>query len=316
MMAYAGADEVEAEPVRLSDFVESTCRLLDGQLGASVLFSIEVAPDLPLITADPGQLTQVVMNLVTNASEALQDGEGTIVVRTGCATYTERVESPFLEETLEPGRYVFVEVEDSGCGMDAVTRARMFDPFFTTKFTGRGLGLSSVLGILRAHGGTVELETELGQGTRFRVLFEASMDHVATESEPSDAAASMLADRPTILVIDDDEGARHVVSGCLERVGMKVLEAADGPSGVALYQSHRSEIRAVLLDRVMPLVSGEETFERLRAADLSAPVLLMSGFSEKGDAEKFVRWGAAGIIKKPFLPEDLCARVKGLLGQD
>ena len=120
----------------------------------------------------------------------------------------------------------------------------------------------------------------------------------------------------SILVIDDDEGARHVVSGCLERVGMKVLEAADGPSGVALFEAHRSDIRAVLLDRVMPLVSGEETFERLRAADIEAPVLLMSGFSEKGDAEKFVRWGAAGISKKPFLPEDLCARLQSLLGQD
>ena len=316
MMAYAGADEIDAEPIRLSEFVESTCRLVDARLGSGVTLKLEVASDLPVIVADSAQLTQVVMNLVTNAGEALVGGSGRIVVRTGQVEFAEAVDSPFLDKPLEPGQYVFVEVEDSGRGMDAATRARVFEPFFTTKFTGRGLGLASVLGIVKAHRGTVELETEPGQGTRFRVLFAAERSAPGAEVARDVEVPSDLGSRPTILVIDDDEDARDVVASSLERAGMVVLTASDGPSGLDLFEAQRGEIDAVLLDRVMPVVSGEETFERLRKLGIDVPVLLMSGYTEKGDSEKFSRRGAAGIIKKPFLPDDLCARVRALLGSD
>lgn len=315
MMAYAGADEMQAETVQLSEFVESTCRLLDAKLAPGVTLTLELEPDLAPITADAGQLTQVVMNLITNANESVDHSNGQIWVRTGKILFETPVESVFLEAPLPPGAYVFVEVEDNGCGMDSATRARVFDPFYTTKFTGRGLGLASVLGILRAHRGTIELESELGEGSRFRALLAAGESTVHGPSKRSIEHESEPAGRPTILVIDDDEDARDVVTGSLERAGMEVLAAADGPAGLELFEARRADIAAVLLDRVMPVVSGEETFERLREAGAEIPILLMSGYAEKGDAAKFAARGAAGIIKKPFLPDELCARVRELLGQ-
>jgi PAS domain S-box-containing protein len=315
MLAYAGADEIEPERVGLSDFVESISRLLETALPDGTSLSLELAPHLYPVHGDTGQLTQVVMNLITNAAEALDPDGGEIVIRTGEVEYADAPPSPFIVETLAPGRYVFVEIEDSGCGMDRVTRDRIFDPFFTTKFTGRGLGLASVLGIMRAHGGSIELESRRGVGTRFRALFPVANETVGPLATDAPAGVSSAKSPGTVLVIDDDDDARDVAAESLAREGIEVLAAPDGTTGVELFEQRQDDIDLVILDRTMPLMSGEETFDRLRELSEDVRVLLMSGYGEKRAAEAFGDRGLAGFVKKPFLPEDLSARVRELLAE-
>ena len=315
MLAYAGADDIVPEPLELSEFVESISRLLEATLPVGTSFVLDLASDLPDIYGDSGQLTQVVMNLITNASEALEPDGGTIDVRTGEFCFDAPPTSPFLRESLPAGRYVYVEVSDAGCGMEPETRDRIFDPFFTTKFTGRGLGLASVIGIMRAHSGTVEIETSPGQGTRFRVLFPVASGRTPVAAqEPGQAVKSGRAPA-AVLVIDDDEGAREVAVDSLEREGLEVLVACDGPSGIELFTRRANEIALVILDRTMPMMSGEETFDRLKALRADVPVLLISGYGKKRAAEAFGDRGLAGFLRKPFLPEELSKRVHEILAE-
>jgi CheY-like chemotaxis protein len=264
------------------------------------------------VVGDPGQLTQVTLNLLTNAVEALEPSGGTVTIRTDVTEVTDRTETR-VPVDLEPGRYVFLEVEDDGCGMDGPTQRRIFDPFFTTKFTGRGLGLASVLGILRAHGGAAEIDSVLGRGTRFRVLLPLADPSIAPSSPPTPDVESPSLLRSTVLVIDDDEGTLEVTRDCLERAGLSVLLASDGLAGVRRFEKHAHEIGVVILDRTMPGVSGEETLDRIRAIRPEVQILLMSGYAEKRSAEAFAGKQLSGFIGKPFLPEDLIAAVSRLI---
>jgi len=281
MLAYAGAGPVAVEPLDLSRVVREMAQLLESSISGQTTVVYRLEANLPLIEADDAQLSQVVMNLLTNAVEAVGEGEGRIAIATG----TAQIDAPsgrqtLLGEELPAGTYAYLEVSDTGCGMDADTRSRIFDPFYTTKFTGRGLGLAAVLGIMRGHRGAIEIDSEPGRGTRFRVLFPSASARPA-EDAPEAAAGKKWRGSGTILVVDDDEGIRELAEESLRRAGLSVLCASNGREGVETFRKHRDEIRAVLLDRTMPDISGEEAFDEIRRIRPDARIVLVSGYSEE-----------------------------------
>jgi PAS domain S-box-containing protein len=315
MLDYAGRGSVVAEPVDLSRLVGEVAELLVTTVGRKAELVRRLPQELPPIQADPAQLSQVVMNLITNAAEAIPTGGGRIVVSTGAVAATRaELEGMVLGEALAPGRYVYVEVEDSGVGMTPETRARIFDPFFTTKFTGRGLGLAAVLGIVRAHRGAIQIESQAGRGTRFRVLFPAAGQAARAAPERVAAAAPYARGQGTVLVADDDPGVLEVTSETLSRAGFDVVTASDGPAALARFREQADRIRVVLLDLQMPGASGEEIHAALRRLRPDARIILVSGYAqERVDARLAQAPDRTAFLQKPFLPSTLLERVRALL---
>jgi len=310
MLAYGGAGPVNVAPLDLSQVVRDMAQLLESSISGQTTVVYRLEANVPLIEADDAQLSQVVMNLLTNAVEAVGEGEGRIAISTG----TTRIDASsrreaLLGEELAEGTYAYLEVSDTGCGMDADTRSRIFDPFYTTKFTGRGLGLAAVLGIVRGHRGAIEIDSEPGRGTRFRVLFPSASPPRAGDAPPA-AHANEWRGSGTILVADDDAGIRELAEESLKRVGLRVLCARDGREAVETFRKHQDEIRAVLLDRTMPDISGEEAFDEIRRVRPDARVVLVSGYSEERAAQHFAATDLAGFLKKPFLPETLIEKIR------
>jgi CheY-like chemotaxis protein len=287
--------------------------LLEVSVSKRAVLKYRFAPDLPAIEGDATQLRQVIMNLITNASDAIGDRSGVISIATGLmyadAAY---LRTAYMDDGLPEGDYVYLEVADTGIGMDPETAARIFDPFFTTKFTGRGLGLAAVLGIVRGHRGAIKLYTEPGRGTTFKILFPAAGSEPAgapvgiAEASPPSAAPAV------ILVVDDDETVRSVTRRMLEQAGHTVLVAADGHQALDVYRQ-RPGIDLVLLDMTMPRMDGEETFRELRRVDPGVRVILTSGYNEQDATERFAGKGLAGFIQKPYRPQDLLEKVRAAL---
>ncbi|MBW2315909.1 MAG: PAS domain S-box protein [Deltaproteobacteria bacterium] len=312
MLTYTGQDVMKVEPLDLSAAAEEVVPLLEMAAGHETLLVQDFSADLPAISADRSRLSQVVMNLVLNASEALDGGRGCITLRTGVIPMArETLDRTLLGQGLPEGDYVFLEVEDNGCGMDSETIHRIFDPFFTTKFTGRGLGLATVLGILRGHDGTIDIQSEPGSGTRFRLFFpSAGKLHPAVEVDVN--ASVDLSGEGLVLVVDDDAGVREIVAYTLERAGYTVLEAKNGEQAIDLYRQHGDEVVLVLLDCTMPETSGAQTLSGIRGIDPDARVLLMSGYTRGRAVVGLPDGGSVGFLQKPFLPGELMAGVQAL----
>jgi CheY-like chemotaxis protein len=289
--------------------------LLEVSVSKRAVLKYRFAPNLPIIEGDATQVRQVVMNLIINASDAIGERSGAISVSTGMmhadAAYFA---GAYLDGDLPPGDYVYLEVADTGEGMDEATRKRIFDPFFTTKFTGRGLGLAAVLGIVRGHRGAIKLYSEPGRGTTFKVLFPTGSGEVSALAPESDRQpGSDLAGR-VALIVDDDETVRSVTRRILERAGMTVLLAVDGEDGLRVY-GENPRIDLVLLDMTMPRMDGEEVFRELRRVDPDVCVVLTSGYNEQDATERFAGKGLAGFIQKPYRPVDLLAKLVEALTQ-
>jgi PAS domain S-box-containing protein len=296
LLAYSGRGAVETRHLDLSDEVREMATLLRTAISKHAALVWDLASDLPAITADPTQVRQIVMNLITNASDALGETPGTITLRTGGV-------DPDREDA--PPEFVFLEVSDSGCGMDTSTLQRIFDPFFSTKFSGRGLGLAAVMGIVESHHGHIRIRTAPGEGTTFRILFPAVT--VSADVEPRRASGTDWRGRGTILLVEDEDGVREVVGRMLERLGFYVLPAEDGIAALEALERHDGAVTAVLLDLSMPRMGGSETLHHIRERRPDVPVVLMSGYTEQDVASKLLNGstGAAGFLQKPFLPEDL-----------
>ncbi|HEY3351641.1 MAG TPA: PAS domain S-box protein [Polyangia bacterium] len=313
MLAYSGKGEAVVERFDLSATVEELSGLVQSAVTQKGVLRFELARALPAVEADVTQVRQVVMNLILNAAEALADAPGAITVRTGIAEVApEALAEAWAAEDLAPGRFVFVEVADTGCGMDEATRARIFDPFFTTKFTGRGLGLAAVLGIVRQHRGAITVDSAPGRGTVFRVLLPAAGAAVATATAPADADA--WRGRGTILVVDDEPDVREVSGEMLRALGFHVRTAANGRDAITALQRHRREVVAVLLDLTMPIMSGVDAFPRLRELAPDLPIIIASGYGEGDVARRFDPAGEAVVVQKPFGLETLRAKLREALG--
>jgi len=300
MLAYSGKGRFVTELLDLKSVVEEISHLLKVSISRQAVLKFSFAPYLPAFQGDPSQIRQVVMNLIINASEALDGRSGVISIVTGAMTCDrEYLTDVYLSSNLEEGVYIFLEVSDSGSGMDAETRARIFDPFFTTKFTGRGLGLAAVLGIIRGHKGAIKVYSEVGKGTTFKVLFPAA-DVIPKKDVIEDQEAEQWRGEGTILVIDDETSARTVTKLFLERAGFSVLMAQDGEDGLNLFRTHAADIVAVILDLTMPRMGGEETFRELKRIRPNIKVILSSGYNELDVTQRFVGKGLAGFIQKPY----------------
>ncbi len=314
MLAYTGEGPLAIDSVDLGELAEEIADLLANSAPASTVVTCELDDSLPRVEGDASQLSQVVMNLITNASEAVNDAGGRVAIRTGTVTLDRKtLANTVLGDALEPGRFVYVEVADDGCGIDAATLERIFDPFFTTKFTGRGLGLAAVLGIVRTHGGAIEIDTRRGEGTRFVVYFPPSAVPASETPVESVSPIGEWTSHGTVLVIEDDPGVRAFTEDTLSRAGLDVLAAADGREGIETFRKHKDQIRLVLLDRTMPVTGGAEAFEAIRTLDPEARVVLVSGYSEEHAARRITRRELSGFLKKPFLPEELLGVVRGAL---
>jgi two-component system cell cycle sensor histidine kinase/response regulator CckA len=301
MLAYSGRGHFVIEPIDLSALVEDMLDLLRSTISKKVLLTLDLEKGLPLLEGDPSQLSQVVMNLVINAAEAIGETDGVVAISTGAQEYSsEYLSEGYLKPGLSPGLYLTLEVSDTGCGMDTGAQERIFEPFFTTKFTGRGLGLSAVLGIVRGHMGTLRLRSEPGRGTTFTLLFPAAAVERGASARTQASPTAHWQGEGTILLVDDEETIRAMGARMLAKLGFQVLLAADGREALAVYREHGAEIALILLDLTMPHMDGEETFRELRALDPEVRVVMSSGYSEQDVTSRFVGQGPTGFVQKPY----------------
>jgi PAS domain S-box-containing protein len=304
MLAYAGKGKVLVMNMDLNRLVQEIAQLLSVSVSKKANLRFDLAPFLPEIVADPTQIQQVVMNLVTNASEAIGDQEGGLITLRTCVQTLDReyITAALPAIPLTPGRYVILEVSDTGCGMTPEVITRIFDPFFTTKFTGRGLGLSALLGILRSHGGSLKVYSEPGRGTSMRVFLPAAAPPETEEGQPPALAAEdpKSPRRGTMLLVDDESGARGVAVAMANRMGYHVLEASDGLEALGVFTQHHGELSMVLMDLTMPRMDGKEAFLKMRGLDPNVPVVLTSGYNEADALHDFLGRGLAGFLPKPY----------------
>ena len=299
MLAYSGRGRFVVQQVDLSELVDEMLHLLRVSIGKGVRLQVNLPEGLPQVTADATQLRQVVMNLVVNASDAIGDRDGVVALETSVVAATRKMlAEEYLASDLPPGRYLLLEVRDSGSGMEPETLKRIFDPFFTTKFTGRGLGLAAVLGIIKGHQGAINVQTTPGEGTTFRLLFPALT--AAEEAPRQSTEPAPWRGSGTVLVVDDEATVRAVTARALRAFGFETLEAEDGLDGLEMFDRHRDVISAVVLDMTMPRMGGDELFLQIRKRDPAARVILMSGYTEQDAASRFSDGELAAFIQKPF----------------
>ena len=313
MLAYSGKGRFLVEPLNLSAIIPEMTGLVRPSISRKIALHLDLEGDLPPIEADRGQVQQVFMNLALNAAEAIGSHDALISVRTG----VEDVDDRYLHlhpavAALRPGKYVCLAVRDTGCGMDGATRARIFDPFFSTKFTGRGLGLAAVAGILRGHGGGVAVDSAPGKGSCFTALFPAA---ARPAGEPSAAARdAALQGAGVILVVDDEKLVREMVKRGLERHGYTVLLADSGLAAIDVFRRHPSDIDLVILDLSMPMMSGEEALPELRKIRPQVKVVVSSGYSETESMALFKGQQVSGFIQKPYTSRGIAEKVKVCIG--
>lgn len=315
LLAYSGKGAFVIRHLDLSTEVREMATLLRTSISKQATLAWELAPDLPAVSADPTQIRQIVMNLITNASDSLEESGGVITLRTGVARLEDLEDQRFGaplqgEEPMEQskGPLVYLEIGDDGLGMSPDTLSRIFDPFFSTKFAGRGLGLAAVMGIVRSHHGLIRIRTEPGEGTAFRVLFPAVAGSASKTEKPS-GERNEWRGTGTILVVEDEEGVREVAERILQDIGFQTIGAEDGRHALDIMEDVGDMVTTVVLDLSMPRMGGAETFRRLRAMRPDLPILMMSGYTEQVVAPQFSDSGPGitGFLQKPFLAEDLIA---------
>lgn len=309
LLGFARGEKYEVQPTNMNDILEKTAALFGRtrkeigmqQLCDQALWSVEV---------DRGQMEQVLMNLYVNAWQAMPNG-GNIYLETENIFWDDEQAIPLA---IQPGRYVKITVTDTGCGMDENTKERIFEPFFTTKKTGKGtgLGLATVYGIIKGHKGMIQAYSQPGQGTTFTIYLPASEKEVIMETCPTDNTARGT---ETILLVDDEKVVLQVNKELLESLGYRVYAAGSGQEAIAVYMEKRNKIDLVILDMIMPGISGAETFDHLREINPEMQVLLCSGYRMEDDAQTIMPGGFCGFIQKPFTLGDLSQKLREVLDQ-
>ncbi len=313
MLAYSGKGSFVISTINLNEVIEEMTHLLEISISKNVVLRYRLAKDLPSIEADVTQLRQVVMNLITNGSDAIEEKSGVITIGTGIMEIDQKaLQDIFMNEEMEPGKFVFLEVSDTGCGMDKETQNRIFEPFFTTKFTGRGLGMAAVQGIVRSHGGCIKVYSEPGQGSTFKTFFPQSSGP-AQKLNKTVRADSDWRGEGLMLLVDDEKKVITVGQRMLNRMGFEAYTAENGREAVEIYEKYQDRIRCVILDLTMPHMNGEETFRALRAINPAVCVMLSSGYTEQDVTSRFAGKNLAGFIQKPYQFSDLQEKIQKAL---
>jgi CheY-like chemotaxis protein len=291
----------------MNDILEKSSSMF-GRTKKEISLYRKYGKDLRSVEVDRGQMEQVFMNLYVNAWQAMPGG-GELYLETEDVLLNDE---QAISYSVRPGRYVKISVTDTGTGMDEKTRERIFDPFFTTKGMGRGtgLGLATVYGIIQGHKGAIHVDSEPGRGTTFSIYLPASEGEVIREKRES---GTILTGRETILLVDDEKMVLEVSKEMLESLGYRVYAAGSGQEALAVYMEKREEIDLVILDMIMPGISGGETFDRLREIHPTLRVLLSSGYSINGQAQDILNRGCNGFIQKPFQLEKFSTKVREML---
>ncbi|MCG8417835.1 MAG: response regulator [Proteobacteria bacterium] len=312
MLSYSGLGKFTVGVLDLSDVARELGHLIKASISKRAQLRHELASDLPVIEADAAQIQQIILNLLTNASDALADKDGVITMRTGVERCSrEDLSRTYLNDDLPAGDYVFLEVSDTGSGIDPATLGRIFDPFFTSKGAGRGLGLAAVLGIIRGHRGAIDVVSQLGAGTTIKVFLPAAQAR-ANPTEPYRSAELRRPDAGvTVLLVDDEALVRRAAERTLTREGYSVLSAADGRKAIELFRQHSQRIDVVLLDLTMPHLDGRQTLAELRRERADIKVILMSGYGDIDTGSGVLAVDC--FIQKPFMPDELLRAVADTL---
>ena len=318
MLTYVGKHPIEQESIDLTRRIEQITPLMIASSGRTADLVFETEPSLPTFLGDPGQIDQVFMNLVTNASEAIGDQRGTIIVRTGVAEDTQEMDQ-FITDSMTSdagGRSlvrVFLEVEDNGCGLSAEARRRMLDPFFSTKGAGRGLGLASIQGIARSHDATILISSKENEGTLFRLEFPVNDTGLQKPADPEKNTIKLHGDGRTVLVVDDDDDARKTTGELLRANGFDVQSVESGMAAIELCRIEGDGIDVVVLDMSMPVMGGVDTHRHIMEIQPDMPVVFISGFFADEDTRQLVHCGNVVFVQKPFSAEELMRSI--LLGK-
>ena len=313
MLAYSGRGQLRIGQLNLNEIIREMTDFLIVSTPKNVQVSFDLDPGLPSLEGDAAQIRQVILNLLTNAAEAIGEAPGgRVIVGTDALTINvDEARELYPEQELAPGQFVRLEVSDNGSGMSEETLSKIFDPFFTTKFTGRGLGLAALRGIVRGHSGGIRILSQPGEGTVFSLVFPAIGPKAASilpTVEPA-ASAALAINHAHVLVVDDEEGLRSLMVSALEDAGCTVYAAADGEEGVEQFQRHREDIDVVVLDLTMPRLNGDEVYRRIRSCRPNTQVIMCSGYTEKDIVRHFDSRGLAGFIEKPFKPSELIEKI-------
>ena len=315
MLAYAGKSQFVQTQVNLGELVDDVVKMLKPTISQKVDIQLDLTPGIPPVSGDVSQLRQIAMNLVINASEAIGKGQGRIYLSLAPFDFAEgTLHKDYLGKAIAPGRHVCLEVADDGCGMDEETLRRIFEPFYTTKFTGRGLGMSAVLGIITSHKGALQLSSELGRGTTFKVYLPVQ------GGNPPEAEARGQADPSapwqgsgTVLLVEDECQVRYVARALLENFGFDVVEAGNGKEALELFLSNPSQIALVVTDMGMPVMDGYELLVALKKFDTGLPIIISSGFGDVDVASRLDQKDVAGMIGKPYNTEQFRDVIKRVM---
>jgi signal transduction histidine kinase len=307
LLGYARKGKYEAKLVGLNELIRETSETF-GRMRKDITIYRDLAENLKSIVADKGQIEQVLLNLFVNAADAMPNG-GKIILKTRNVTHQD---IRFKGYAIKPGNYVELTVTDTGVGMEPEILGRIFDPFFTTKKIGRGtgLGLASVYGIVKSHNGFIDVESEKGKGSIFYIYLPSSEQRLAAAF---DRGGKPEAGVGTILLVDDEETVLEVTAQMIERLGYTVIMARSGREAIRRFEENPQAVSLVILDMIMPEMSGGEVFDQLKRIDPQVKVLLASGFSMQGQAREIMNRGCVGFIQKPFTLEDLSLRLRSIL---
>lgn len=301
MLAYSGRGKFVIKNIDVNELIKEIIQMLNVSVSKKHTIKYDLTENLPPVEVDIAQIHQVIVNLIMNASEAMGENSGVISIITGKKECDNNfLKKMHLNEELPEGLYNFIEVADTGMGMDEETIKKMYDPFFSTKGAGRGLGMSAVLGIIRGHKGLLKVMSKPGEGTKVTILLPPSKKSLSTIKLDNEETPASWRGSGTVLVVDDKESIREGGKSLLEEMGFNVLTASDGQEAVEIFHNRSKEIVCVLLDLTMPLMSGEECFLELRKIRQDIPIIICSGYSEEETTLKFVDQGLSDFLQKPF----------------
>jgi len=316
MLAYSGKGQFILKPINISEAVEEMTHLMEVSIDKSVVINYHLAEGLPHVMVDEAQIQQVILNLITNANDAIAGKSGIISITTGMMHADRSYLNDCYGNNPAAGRFIYVEVSDSGCGMSKETIQKVFDPFFTTKVSGRGLGMSAVLGIVRGHQGALKVYSELGRGTTFKFLLPVGELEKIEDADSAEIRPVAKYLGGTVLVVDDEETVREMACMMLQAMGFETLAAANGKDGLAQYKKHQASIVLVLSDLTMPHMGGKELFRQLMVINPQCRVILSSGYNSEDAIQQFSGKGLAGFLQKPFSPTALSDAIREILGEE